>query len=233
MPAAISPSATAVTRSTNTVTRKVRSIRSTYSRRIARRRTTKRQSTMSHPTLMRMPASTACGMGSAIQPNPHRRASRRSAARAPAKWTASSGPNAGDGAHGRPRSGQSAHHARRQVAETLAHEFSIGVVMGIPCGMVPIVRASVRPKSAMQVPATRATSGAGRKRRRRRGQNMLIARATTPTARSCRPGAARASGHAATWSRGPPGTGSAPRNVLTCRTMMIAPIPVMKPETTE
>ena len=96
-----------------------------------------------------------------------------------------------------------------------------------------MVRALVSRKSARQVPLTRAASGAGRNRRIRRGQRTQIARATAPTTRSCQPGSARASGYAAIWASGPPETGSAPRKGMTCRTMMITPIPVMKPEITE
>ena len=96
-----------------------------------------------------------------------------------------------------------------------------------------MVRASVSQKNAMQVPIVKAASAGGRKRRIRRGQKTQIAKAVNPTTRSCGLGLAMAFGQAAIWASGPPGIGSAPRMVTTWRIMMIAPIPVMKPEITE
>ena len=275
-PATINPIATAVTKSTNTVTAKVRSIIRTYSRRIARRWMTKRQSIISQPTLMRMPARTASGIGSAIQPKPSSRPSRRIAARVPASGLRPPArmlvtvptvapapgnpprtpaarlprpcPTSSRLGSWRVRVCESAiNEVSRLSMEPRSARISAGSTMppiephsicgicnaGSPAGIAPMVRASASQKSATQVPTIRAASGEGRKRRIRRGQKTQIAKAINPTTRSCELGLVMASGQAAIWTSGPPGTGSAPRMVRTCRIMMIAPIPVMKPEITE
>ena len=109
----------AVTRSTNTVTRKVRSITRTYSRRIARRRTTKRQSTISQPTFIRMPARTA--ERQSVRRSSRIRAAGRAGATRPEPRPGDRAPPAriaGDGAHGGagPRAARPAPPAR-QIAE--------------------------------------------------------------------------------------------------------------------
>ena len=70
-----------------------------------------------------------------------------------------------------------------------------------------MVRASVSPKNAMQVPITRAASAEGRNLRIRQGQKMQIAKAADPAIRSWGLPLAIASGQAAIWTNGPPRDG--------------------------
>ena len=76
MPAAMSPMATAVTRLRNTVKNMVMTMTMRCSRWTRRIRVMNRQSMMSHPTLIRIPARTAWGMFSTYLPIPRARASR-------------------------------------------------------------------------------------------------------------------------------------------------------------
>ena len=70
IPAAISPTATAVTRSTNTVNPSVSTMTSRCSRCTWWIRLMNRQSMMSHPTFIRMPARAAWGIASTYRPRP-------------------------------------------------------------------------------------------------------------------------------------------------------------------
>ena len=83
MPAAISPIATAVTRSRKTVSASVITITSRCSRCTRNRRVRKRQSMMSQPTFTRMPARTAWGISSARGPRPSTSANRIAARSTP------------------------------------------------------------------------------------------------------------------------------------------------------
>ena len=76
IPAAIRPMATAVTRSRNTVSPMVIAITSRCVRWTRWMRRRNRQSMMSHPTFIRMPASAAWGITSTYLPRPRTRASR-------------------------------------------------------------------------------------------------------------------------------------------------------------
>ena len=91
IPAAISPMATAVTRSTNTVNPSVSTMTSRCSRCTWWMRLMNRQSMMSQPTFIRMPARAACGMGFDVPTETQHQRQQDSRPDAPRNGTASAG----------------------------------------------------------------------------------------------------------------------------------------------
>ena len=82
------------------------------------------------------------------------------------------------------------------------------------------------------MPAIKATSGAGRKCDRRRGQRKQTASVTAPIATALALMSPSASGNARIAPTAPPGTTGVPRNGKTWITMMMMPMPDMNPEMT-
>jgi hypothetical protein len=104
---------------------------------------------------------------------------------------------------------------------------------GNPVGTSPMTGALGSNSTLISVPRVRAASGGGRTPAARFGQKIMVARLATAIARASGFSMAGTSGHARIEPSGPPGAVSMPKNGRVWMTMMMMPIPDMKPETTE
>ena len=105
-------------------------------------------------------------------------------------------------------------------------------ISGMPVGTVPITGASVNTVMPSNVPTINATTEAGSRVRRRRGQRMLTPMATTPRTRALTLALGAASGHAWTAASAPPRACSLPSRGRVVTKRMIPPTPVVNPDTT-
>ena len=104
---------------------------------------------------------------------------------------------------------------------------------GSPDGTSPITGAPGRNSTLIRVPTVRAASGGGMIAASRLGQATMTARLATAIASASGFSPAAIRGQARIDPSGPPGAISKPKKGRVWITMMIAPIPDMKPETTE
>ena len=120
-------------------------------------------------------------------------------------------------------------------SRALATNAAVGISncsCGSPIGTCPMIGASCSQNSPRRVPASNATSGAGRRRANRRGQNMPTASVNAPMAKAPVLTLAASSGHARIAPSAPPGAAGMPSSGKVCISMTMMPIPDMKPDTT-
>ena len=103
----------------------------------------------------------------------------------------------------------------------------------MPVGTSPITGVFVNQRTPSSVPAINAARVGGRIFLSRPGQKTPTARVTTAIANALRSTSVITSGHARTAPIGPPVATGAPRKGRVCNSMIIMPMPDMKPDITE
>ena len=104
--------------------------------------------------------------------------------------------------------------------------------LGSPTGIAPMTGASVNHSTPRAVPAASATRGPGAKRENLRGHRNPTASVTAPMAKALVSMSLTAAGSARAAPIGPPVAPEAPSSGSDCISMMMTPIPDMKPDTT-
>ena len=104
---------------------------------------------------------------------------------------------------------------------------------GRPVGTWPMTGVSVSHRTLSSVPAISAARAEGRYALSRLGHRMPTARVTAAMATALRFMSGTTSRHARIAPIGPPDATSAPMKGIVCTSMIIRPIPDMKPEMTE
>ena len=104
---------------------------------------------------------------------------------------------------------------------------------GKPRGISPITGAPDRTKMPISVLMTRAASGGEISRRSRPGMKSMMASARRPTISASKTGWLTTLGSLASAPMTPPDEPVKPNKGKSCRTMMMQPMPLMKPEMTE